>query len=110
MARALIHKISGLSINQLFKDIPLNQVTDQICQTEKTDWCLCHGQAGLLIVERYIRHVFGYEEEKWYENAAKYLDKRLSIEDVLNYGIMQGLVGIGIFLLFWERERDKDTK
>lgn len=110
LARALIHKISGLSINQLFKNIPLNQVTDQICQTEKTDWCLCHGQAGLLIVERYIRHVFGYEEEKWYENAAKYLDKRLSIEDVLNYGIMQGLAGIGIFLLFWEWERDKDTK
>lgn len=106
LARALIHKISGLSINQLFKNIPLNQVTDQICQTEKTDWCLCHGQAGLLIVERYIRHVFGYEEEKWYENAAKYLDKRLSIEDVLNYGIMQGLAGIGIFLLFWEWERD----
>ena len=51
-----------------------------------------------------------YEEEKWYENAAKYLDKRLSIEDVLNYGMMQGLVGIGIFLLFWELERDKDTK
>ena len=87
-------------MDQLFKDIPLNQVIDQMCQTEKTDWCLCHGQAGLLIVERYIRHVFGYEEEKWYENAAKYLDKRLSIEDVLNYGLMQGLVGIGIFLLF----------
>ena len=72
LARALIHKISGLTMDQLFKDIPLNQVIDQMCQTEKTDWCLCHGQAGLLIVERYIRHVFGYEEEKWYENAAKY--------------------------------------
>lgn len=106
LARALIHKISRLTTNQLFKDIPLNQVIDQMCQTEKTDWCLCHGQAGLLIVERYIRHVFGYEEEKWYENATKYLDKRLSIEDVLNYGMMQGLVGIGIFLLFWEWERD----
>lgn len=110
LARALIHKISGLTMDQLFKDIPLNQVIDQMCQTEKTDWCLCHGQAGLLIVERYIRHVFGYEEEKWYENVAKYLDKRLSIEDILNYGMMQGLVGIGIFLLFWEGERDKDTK
>ncbi len=106
LARALIHKISGLTMDQLFKDIPLNQVIDQMCQTEKTDWCLCHGQAGLLIVERYIRHVFGYEEEKWYENVAKYLDKRLSIEDILNYGMMQGLVGIGIFLLFWEWERD----
>lgn len=110
LARALIHKISGLSINQLFKGIPLNQVIDQMCQTEKTDWCLCHGQAGLLIVERYIRHVFDYEEEKWYENAAKYLDKRLSMEDVLNYGIMQGLAGIGMLLLFWEWERDKGTK
>ena len=110
LARALIHKISGLTMDQLFKDIPLNQVIDQMCQTEKTDWCLCHGQAGLLIVERYIRHVFGYEEEKWYKDAAKYLDKRLSIEDILNYGMMQGLVGIGIFLLFWEWERDKDTK
>ena len=99
LARALIHKISGLSINQLFKDIPLNQVIDQICQTEKTDWCLCHGQAGLLVIEKYIRHVFDYEEEKWYEDAAKYLDKRLSIEDILNYGMMQGLAGIGIFLL-----------
>lgn len=110
LARALIHKISGLSMDQLFKDIPLNQVIDQMCRTEKTDWCLCHGQAGLLIVERYIRHVFGYEEEKRYENVAKYLDKRLAIEDVLNYGAMQGLAGIGIFLLFWEWERDKDTK
>ena len=45
-----------------------------------------------------------------YEDAAKYLDKRLSIEDILNYGMMQGLAGIGIFLLFWEWERDKDTK
>lgn len=63
-----------------------------------------------LIVERYIRHVFGYEEEKWYENVAKYLDKRLSIEDILNYGIMQGLAGIGIFLLYLEWERDKGTK
>lgn len=110
LARALIHKISGLSINQLFKDIPLNQVTDQMCQTEKTDWCLCHGQSGLLLIEKYIRHVFDYEEEKWYKDAAKYLDKRLSIEDILNYGMMQGLAGIGIFLLFWELERDKDTK
>ena len=110
LARALIHKISGLSMDQLFKDITLNQVIDQMCRTEKTDWCLCHGQAGLLIVERYIRHVFGYEEEKRYENVAKYLDKRLAIEDVLNYGAMQGLAGIGIFLLFWEWERDKDTK
>ena len=110
LARALIHKISRLTTNQLFKDIPLNQVIDQMCQTEKTDWCLCHGQAGLLVIERYIRHVFDYEEEKWYENATKYLDKRLSIEDILNYGIMQGLAGIGIFLLFWEWERDKDTK
>lgn len=64
----------------------------------------------MLIIERYIRHVFDYEEEKWYKDAAKYLDKRLSIEDVLNYGIMQGLAGIGIFLLFREWERDKDTK
>ena len=101
LARVLIYKISGLTMDQLFKDIPLNQVIDQMCQTEKTDWCLCHGQAGLLIVERYIRHVFGYEEEKWYENVAKYLDKRLSIEDILNYGIMQGLAGIGIFLLYF---------
>lgn len=69
LARALIHKISRLTTNQLFKDIPLNQVIDQMCQTEKTDWCLCHGQAGLLVIERYIRHVFDYEEEKWYENA-----------------------------------------
>lgn len=110
LARALIHRISGVSINQLFKDIPLKQVIDQMCQTEKIDWCLCHGQAGLLLIEKYIRQAFGYEEEKWYENAAKYLDKRLSIEDILNYGMMQGLAGIGIFLLFWERERDKDTK
>lgn len=110
LARALIHKISRLTTNQLFKDIPLNQVIDQMCQTEKTDWCLCHGQAGLLVIERYIRHVFDYEEEKWYENATKYLDKRLSIEDILNYGIMQGLAGIGMLLLFWEWERDKGTK
>lgn len=110
LARALIHKISSLTTNQLFKDIPLNQVIDQMCQTEKTDWCLCHGQAGLLVIERYIRHVFDYEEEKWYENETKYLDKRLSIEDILNYGIMQGLAGIGMLLLFWEWERDKGTK
>ena len=50
------------------------------------------------------------EKEKWYEDAAKYLDKRLSIEDILNYGIMQGLAGIGMLLLFWEWERDKGTK
>ena len=37
-------------------------------------------------------------------------NKRLSIEDILNYGIMQGLAGIGMLLLFWEWERDKGTK
>lgn len=40
-------------------------------------------QSGLLLIEKYIRHVFDYEEEKWYKDAAKYLDKRLSIEDIL---------------------------
>lgn len=109
LARVLIHKISEISFSQLLKGISLNQVLDKMYHTEKNEFCLCHGQAGLLLIQQYIGRVFHYETE-YHHNVKKYLEKRLSIEDCLNPGVMIGLAGVGNFLLILNGGRDKDRK
>lgn len=52
LARVLIHKISEISFSQLLKGISLNQVLDKMYHTEKNEFCLCHGQAGLLLIQQ----------------------------------------------------------
>ncbi len=90
LARALIHKISGLTMDQLFKDIPLNQVIDQMLPDRKNRLVFM-SWAGRSVDSRkiYSSCLCVMKKKNGMRNAAKYLDKRLSIEDVLNYGMMQ---------------------
>lgn len=113
-ARMAIHRITGLGMMILFGiasssginkdflsiDVAINNIAEKIGQSKKADWCLCHGNMGLLtIMDEYLADVNIKCDNAWETGH-----DRLSVEDRNNPGFMTGLSGIGYMLL---RKHDK---